>query len=92
MFHFFDLDTPISVGLCLLLSQSFDDGHGDPKDRNPAKWNGQSIDDVLNIEFVGIALQDVDSNLQGGVDKGVNNHAENAQDNQGTREASSPET
>lgn len=64
MFHLLDLDTPVSFGLGLLLSQSFEDGHGNPKDCNPAEWDGQGVDDVLNVELVRIALQDVDGNLQ----------------------------
>ena len=64
MFHLLDLDTPVPIGLSLLLSQSFEDGHGDPKDCNPAEWDGKGVDDVLNVELVCIALQDVDGNLQ----------------------------
>ena len=79
-----DLDAPISIGLSLLLAQSLDNGHGDPQDGNPTKWNGQGIDDVLNIEFVGIALEDVNGNLQRGVDEGVNDHTKYAQDDQRT--------
>ena len=92
MFHLLDLDAPVSIGLGLLLSQSFENGHGDPKDCNPAEWDRQGVDDVLNVELVRIALQDVDSNLQRGVDKGVNDHTEDAQDNQGSRETSTLET
>lgn len=91
MFHLLDLDAPVSIGLGLLLSQSFEDGHRNPQDCNPAEWNGQGVDDVLNVELVRIALQDVDSNLQRGVDKGVNDHAEDAQDNQRSRETSALE-
>ena len=82
MCYLLDLDPPVSVGLCLLLPQPFDNGHGDPKDRNPAEWDGQSVDDVLNIKLVCIALQDVDGNLQRGVDKGIYNHTKDTQDNQ----------
>ena len=89
--HLIDLDAPVSIGLGLLLSQSFEDGHRDPQDCNPAEWDGQGVDDVLNVELVRIALQDVDSNLQRGVNKGVNDHAEDAQDNQRSRETSALE-
>ena len=91
MFHLLDLDTPVPIGLSLLLSQSFEDGHGDPKDCNPAEWDGKGVDDVLNVELVCIALQDVDGNLQRGVDKGVNDHTEDAQDNQRSGETSALE-
>lgn len=64
MCYLLDLDAPVSIGLSLLLPQSFDDGHRNPKDCNPAEWDGQGVDDVLNVELVGIALQDVDGNLQ----------------------------
>jgi len=80
--HHFDLDAPVSIGLSLLLAQSFDDGNGDPEDGNPAKWNRQGIGDVLNVELVGIALEDVDGNLQRGVNERVNDHTEDAQDDQ----------
>ena len=91
MFHLSELDAPVSIGLCLLLSQSFEDGHRNPKDCNPAEWDGQGVDDVLNVELVRIALQDVDGNLQRGVDKGVNDHAKDAQDNQRSGETSALE-
>ena len=91
MFHLLDLDAPVPIGLSLLLPQSFENGHRDPKDCNPAEWDGQGVDDVLDVELVRIALQDVDSNLQRGVDKGVNDHTEDAQDNQRTGETSALE-
>ena len=91
MSHLSDLDTPVSIGLCLLLSQSFEDGHGNPQDGNPAEWDGQGVDDVLNVELVRIALQDVDGNLQRGVNKRVYDHAEDAQDNQRSGETSALE-
>ena len=61
--HLIDLYAPVSIGLGLLLSQSFEDGHGNPQDGNPAEWDGQGVDDVLNVELVRIALQDVNGNL-----------------------------
>jgi len=76
-----DLDAPVPVGLSLLLSQSLDNGHRDPQDCNPSEWNGECVDNVLNVEFVGVALKDIDRNLQRGIDKGVNNHAKDTQDN-----------
>ncbi len=88
MFHLLDLDAPISIGLSLLLSQSFEDGHRNPKNCNPAEWDGQGVDDVLNVELVRITLQDVDGNLQRGVNKRVYDHTEDAQDNQRSRETS----
>ena len=59
-----DSDTPVAVGLGLLLSQSLEDGHRDPENRNPAKWNGKGVDDVLNVKLIGISIENIDGNLQ----------------------------
>ena len=59
-----DSDTPVSVGLSLLLSQSLEDGHRDPEDCNPAKWNGKCVDDVLNVKLVGVSIENIDCDLQ----------------------------
>ena len=56
MLHLLDSDAPVSFGLGLLLSQSFEDRHGDPKDCDPAERDGQGVDDILNVELVRIAL------------------------------------
>ena len=79
-----DSNAPVALGLCLLLSQSFDDGHRNPKHSNPSEWNGERVGDVLNIEFVGVSLQNVDGDLQRCVDKGIDDHAEDAQNDQRT--------
>lgn len=76
-----NLDAPVPFGLSLLLPQSLENGHRDPKDCNPSEWDRECVDDVLNVEFVGVALKDIDSNLQRGVDKGVNNHTKDTQNN-----------
>ncbi len=80
----FGSNAPVALGLCLLLSQSFDDGHRNPKHSNPSEWDGECVGDVLNVEFVGIALQNIDGDLQRCVDKGIDDHAKDAQDNQRT--------
>ena len=57
-------DTPVAVGLRLLLSQSLEDGHRNPENRNPSKWNGKCVDDVLNVKLVGVSIENIDGNLQ----------------------------
>ena len=84
----FASNAPVALGLRLLLSQSLDDGHRNPKKGDPSEWNGERIGDVLNIEFVGVSLQNIDGDLQRCVDKGINDHAEDTQDDQRTCETS----
>ena len=77
-----DLDAPVPLGLRLLLSKSLEDGHCHPQNSNPTEWNRECIDDVLNVELVGVSFQDVNCNLQRCVHERIDDHTEDTQDDQ----------